>query len=432
MTITFYYGLLNKSDSERQSIYIRVRHGKKLYFKRTLNLLIDRELWNFKKNELINGAHKCSETKRMYEHARFMLTAFKNEIDNEWAELRHQLGSKVELTPDEWRNWCEKIILRVNSPVDLISEKPSITSLWNRYIELKSDTGEHQSSTTKTWTARLRAYKIFEEQNKKYNTDELDMQFYAELRKYILRIRQPKDELSELRTLNYFGDFIKKIKALAEYYESDGFIFHKKVLSKEFKAVYKSPPHDILTPAELDKLWSYAGNDNEQNLQKLSRILYFGCLRVSGLQLNLKKGFKALQNEITPDKDFYGNDILIWKAYQQKSKAVDTSKSIPIIDKQAEMLLTNEKQFPNYIHENEFNREIKLLAKKAGIDTKKITSHTFRRSILTNLLNANKFTLSELMRFSGHTREDTLRIYLKKANISMPTKVRVDDKGNFI
>ena len=60
------------------------------------------------------------------------------------------------------------------------------------------------------------------------------MQFYAELRKYILHIRQPKDELSELRTLNYFGDFIKKIKALAEYYESDGFIFHKKVLSKQY------------------------------------------------------------------------------------------------------------------------------------------------------------------------------------------------------
>ncbi len=187
-----------------------------------------------------------------------------------------------------------------------------------------------------------------------------------------------------------------------------------------------------MTPAELDKLWSYEGDKDEKNLQKLSRILYYGCLRVSGLKLNLKKGYKEIQNELTQDKDFYGNDILHWKAYQQKSTAVDTSKSIPIIDKQVEIMLTNEKEFPKYIHENEFNREIKLLVKKVGIDAKKITSHTFRRSILTNLLNANKYTLSELMRFSGHTREDTLRIYLKKSNISMPTKVRVDDKGNFI
>tara|TARA_R110001632_G_scaffold60618_1_gene146869 strand:+ start:255 stop:1553 length:1299 start_codon:yes stop_codon:yes gene_type:complete len=432
MKVSFTYGQLNSPEQNAQSVHIRVKHNT-LQFKQTLNLPILKEWWNFKTKHLLKSVEINNyESEQVYGQAQFMMNWYEREFYNEWTNIVSQIKGGVSLNNADWKNWCEKVISKVTAPVDLISEKPSITSLWNRYIVLKSDTGEHQASTTKTWTARLRAYKIFEEQNKKYNTDELDMQFYAELRKYILHIRQPKDELSELRTLNYFGDFIKKIKALAEYYESDGFIFHKKVLSKEFKAVYKSPPHDILTPAELDKLWSYAGNDNEQNLQKLSRILYFGCLRVSGLQLNLKKGFKALQNEITPDKDFYGNDILIWKAYQQKSKAVDTSKSIPIIDKQAEMLLTNEKQFPNYIHENEFNREIKLLAKKAGIDTKKITSHTFRRSILTNLLNANKFTLSELMRFSGHTREDTLRIYLKKANISMPTKVRVDDKGNFI
>jgi integrase len=431
MKVSFSYGLLNKPEQKTQSIYIRVKHNT-LQFKRTLNIPIDRELWNFKKKELVKGAYKGSETKQMYEHANFMLTAFENAINNEWSELRFQFGNKIPLTLDEWKNWCEKIIQKVNSPIDLIAETPNISQLWKRYIELKSDTGEHQKSTTKTWNARLKAYKLFEDQNKKYNTDELDMQFYAELRKYILRIRNPKDELSELRTLNYFGDFIKKIKALAEYYESEGFIFHKKVLSKEFKAVYKSPPHDILTPAELDKLWSYEGDKDEKNLQKLSRILYYGCLRVSGLKLNLKKGFNEIQNELTQDKDFYGNDILIWKAYQQKSKAVDTSKSIPVIDKQVEIMLTNEKEFPKYIHENEFNREIKLLVKKVGIDTKKITSHTFRRSILTNLLNANKYTLSELMRFSGHTREDTLRIYLKKSNISMPTKVRVDDRGNFM
>ena len=431
MKVSFSYGLLNKPEQKTQSIYIRVKHNT-LQFKRTLNIPIDRELWNFKKKELVKGAYKGSETKQMYDHANFMLTAFENAINNEWSELRFQFGNKIPLTLDEWKNWCEKIIQKVNSPIDLIAETPNISQLWKRYIELKSDTGEHQKSTTKTWNARLKAYKLFEDQNKKYNTDELDMQFYAELRKYILRIRNPKDELSELRTLNYFGDFIKKIKALAEYYESEGFIFHKKVLSKEFKAVYKSPPHDILTPAELDKLWSYEGDKDEKNLQKLSRILYYGCLRVSGLKLNLKKGFNEIQNELTQDKDFYGNDILIWKAYQQKSKAVDTSKSIPVIDKQVEIMLTNEKEFPKYIHENEFNREIKLLVKKVGIDTKKITSHTFRRSILTNLLNANKYTLSELMRFSGHTREDTLRIYLKKSNISMPTKVRVDDRGNFM
>jgi integrase len=431
MKVSFSYGLLNKPEQKTQSIYIRVKHNT-LQFKRTLNIPIDRELWNFKKKELVKGAYKGSETKQMYEHANFMLTAFENAINNEWSELRFQFGNKIPLTLDEWKNWCEKIIQKVNSPIDLIAETPNISQLWKRYIQLKSDTGEHQKSTTKTWNARLKAYKLFEDQNKKYNTDELDMQFYAELRKYILRIRNPKDELSELRTLNYFGDFIKKIKALAEYYESEGFIFHKKVLSKEFKAVYKSPPHDILTPAELDKLWSYEGDKDEKNLQKLSRILYYGCLRVSGLKLNLKKGFNEIQNELTQDKDFYGNDILIWKAYQQKSKAVDTSKSIPVIDKQVEIMLTNEKEFPKYIHENEFNREIKLLVKKVGIDTKKITSHTFRRSILTNLLNANKYTLSELMRFSGHTREDTLRIYLKKSNISMPTKVRVDDRGNFM
>jgi len=431
MKVSFSYGLLNKSEQKTQSIYIRVKHNT-LQFKRTLNIPIDRELWDFKKKELVKGVYKCSQTKQMYDHANFMVTGFENTFYNEWSELRFQFGNKIPLTLDEWKNWCEKIIQKVNSPVDLIAETPNITQLWERYIKLKSDTGEHQKSTSKTWTARLKAYKLFEDQNNKYNTDELDMQFYAELRKYILRIRNPKDELSELRTLNYFGDFIKKIKALAEYYESEGFIFHKKVLSKEFKAVYKSPPHDILTPAELDKLWSYEGDKDEKNLQKLSRILYYGCLRVSGLKLNLKKGYKEIQNELTEDKDFYGNDILIWKAYQQKSTAVDTSKSIPIIDKQVGIMLTNEKEFPKYIHENEFNREIKLLVKKVGIDAKKITSHTFRRSILTNLLNANKYTLSELMRFSGHTREDTLRIYLKKSNISMPTKVRVDDKGNFI
>ena len=213
MTITFYYGLLNKNDSERQSIYIRVRHGK-LYFKRTLNIPIERDLWNFKKNELVKGRHNCSETKQMYEHANFMLNAYENQFYNEWAEIKHQLSSKdFTFTQNEWKNWCSRVIKKVNSPVSLLSETPPLVQLWSEYIKLKSETGEHQKSTTKTWKARLTAYKLFEEEVKEYNTNELDMRFYAELRKYILRIRQPKDELAELRTLNYFGDFIKKIKA---------------------------------------------------------------------------------------------------------------------------------------------------------------------------------------------------------------------------
>ena len=216
MKVSFTYGQLNSPEQNAQSVHIRVKHNT-LQFKQTLNLPILKEWWNFKTKHLLKSVEINNyESEQVYGQAQFMMNWYEREFYNEWTNIVSQIKGGVSLNNADWKNWCEKVISKVTAPVDLISEKPSITSLWNRYIVLKSDTGEHQASTTKTWTARLRAYKIFEEQNKKYNTDELDMQFYAELRKYILHIRQPKDELSELRTLNYFGDFINLSACLSQ------------------------------------------------------------------------------------------------------------------------------------------------------------------------------------------------------------------------
>lgn len=445
MKVSFSYGLLNKSNTDSQSVYIRVKHNT-LQFKRTLHLPIQKEWWDFKNKRLVKEppAFMVHESKKVFDFTSDMINVYEREFYNDWAELKYQIKTNnVTLTTADWKTWCEKVIERVNTPVDLISEKPKLVELWKRYIELKSGTGAHRPSTTKTWKARLRAYIEFEnyeftskdytKKKKHYTTDQLDLNFYAEFRKYILHKKNTDDKLETLRSLNYFGDFIKKIKAVAEYYQSEGYKFHDKVLSKDFKAVYKSPPHDILTPSELKKIWSLSHISNfHKDVIKQSKILYFACLRVSDLELNLKKGFNRLQKDLTRTENEFEEPILEWTVTQQKSDSDDPTKIVPILHKEVEAMLTDKKHFPKFIHENEFNPAIRELALEAGIKDKSISTHTFRRSLLTNMLNANKYTLSELMRFSGHSREDTLRIYLKKQNIKQKTKVRIDDDGKFI
>jgi len=443
MTITFYFGLLNKNDSERQSIYIRARHGK-LDFKRTLHLPIQREWWNFKKNELLKKVEILDkESQELFNTAQYMINWYERDLYLKWATLAAQLKNGVSLSSTDWKNWCEKIINNINAPVDLISETPKLTELWKRYIELKEKTVEESESTVKGYRDKLNAYKQFEKyhiskseseklklkyvkRTKQYLTDELDMDFYAELKAYFvhkkrLRLGRELTKVEKQKTLNYFGDFIKKIRAIGKYYAGEGFIINPKVFSKEFKVIYEKIDFDILTASELKSLWNLKDlTPDEENTIKIARILYFGCLRISDLVLNSKIRLNDI--EIKDD------GILYWTVTQKKSRAKDRTKVVPILDKKVQEMIKDSSIFPS-VSDYLFNKKINQLVKRTGTD-KEVSSHTFRRSILTNMYNAN-VPISELMRFSGHKREQTLLGYIKKKE-NRKTKVRIDEDGNVV
>ena len=448
MKVSFSYGLLNKPHQEMQSVYIRVKHNT-LQFKRTLNLKMKKEFWDFKQKQPLKilPAYTVQESLDAHNNTCNMLNWYEREFYNQWSDLNYQIKTNgITLTSADWKTWCEKIISTINEPVNLISSTPKLTQLWEEFINLKKATAEESESTIKSYRDRLNTYEQFEKYKftskdykksvKHYRTDELHMKFYGELKAYFIHKKQMRlgrslTELEKTKTLNYFGDFIKKIKAISKYYRGEGYVFHLKVFTKEFKAISIQTPPDILTPVELKSLWALEEmTADEVNTIKLTRILYYGCLRISDLILNYEKGFKEIQKNIEYKDNDFGDKVLYWTITQKKSRSIDRTKVVPIVDSQVCKMLTNSDEFPK-VSKDAFNGKVSKLIQRCGIENKEITSHTFRRSILTNMYNAT-YPIAELMRFSGHKREQSLMIYIKKKNVNIPTKVRIDADGNFI
>lgn len=454
MKVSFSYGLLNKSNTDSQSVYIRVKHNT-LQFKRTLNLPIQKEWWDFKIKRLIKEppAFMVHESKQVFDFTSDMINVYEREFYNDWATLKYQVTNiNNEFSSKDWRNWCEEIIQRIQKPVELtIKDKPKLHDLWSDFIKENEGSESLRKSTLKGYRDKLSMYRQFEnysitERNpnpidkkyiktkKSYRTDELDMNFYISMKEYFLhkkkvKLKRDLTEIERAKVLNTFGDVVKKIKTICKEAWTDGVQVNKKVFDKKFKAISERLEHDILTPDELNKLWSIGQTEEEENLVKLTKILYYGCLRISDLQLNFEKGFNGMQKNLEWGRDMYKKDTLYWTVTQQKSRAVDKTKRVPILSDEVSTYLTSKKEFPTIIKAR-FNQKVQKLVERAGI-VKEVTSHTFRRSILTSMYEA-KYPTSELMMFSGHKREQTLYSYINKKNLNWKTSASIDKDGNFI
>jgi site-specific recombinase XerD len=240
--------------------------------------------------------------------------------------------------------------------------------------------------------------------------DETDLNFYRLFKEWN-RLKGNND--------NYFFKIISNIKAVLNYFnsiDSDKYKPHKHIIHPDFQALSLSPSHDILSESEIELIYNYSGKPYLENVRDLAIIQYHTCTRWSELKReieNLSKGNQSIYQRIID-----GREVLLWDIKVEKTeKYKEFDKTIPVHKKVLEII--NGESKPRSISIQKFNEYIKELLNELNIDkTKSITSHTWRRSFITNMVNKG-FSQNEIMQYSGHKDERSFRLYCQRENLKI-------------
>lgn len=416
MNVVFSYGKFKKEvdakrmKAESQNINIRVYHGD-FDFRRSIGQEISLKDWDFKKGELkLSGVSRTPEEHKYIQSLKEQLEDIKRAYDREFLELKlsHRLKS---LNKTSWNEWCE---ITLNKGLGISEEDsqeaPYLIDKMNEYLEYQRT--DFAPNTIKGYQSNLKVLKGFEGHIKhKFKTDEIDLVWYKALRDW--NTEQGNND-------NYFGSIIQKVKAVINHYRSvdKNFPYHPNIDHKKFQTIKQNPDHDILTEGEMELIYNYSGTGHLANVRDLMIIQYHACLRYDELKSELSKGKEAL--------DIYQNDEgeYFWKILENKTgRKSKIRKVIPVHDRI--LNLYHSAKFPHIIQSQVYNRYTKELMTELGID-KTVTSHTLRRSFITNMFNLG-IEENYIQQYSGHTDIRTMRkSYIKAKNVirknPIPTK----------
>jgi site-specific recombinase XerD len=241
--------------------------------------------------------------------------------------------------------------------------------------------------------------------SKEYKYNETDLSFYRSLREWN-KLKGNED--------NYFYKIISNLKAVLNYFQSvdsDKYKPHKNINHPDFVALKLVSKHSILDKEELDLIFQYKGKKYLENVSSLAEILYSGCLRFNELIQEIKLISEG--NQKIYKRTIETTEVEFWDIYQKKE---DFSKHIPINANLKRILASGE---PYIISMTNFNKYIKELISELSIQKEyKISSHTFRRSFITNMVNEG-YTENFIMEYSGHKDEKSFRTYCQTNNIKI-------------
>jgi integrase len=218
---------------------------------------------------------------------------------------------------------------------------------------------------------------------------------------------------SKMLKRTYIRNMIDLTKAMVRRaaiygYAVDQTYDNVEVESEEIPSVY-------LSQNEIARIYYYNGLTKKQ--ERIRDLFIVGCytaLRYSDLS--------TLKNE-----DF--NNGFIYKLTKKNNIRV----VIPVHDFVNEILNKYNGNVPNGITSQHFNRYIKVICKKIGINDKVsisytrgnevvteikekwqlISSHTARRSGATNLMRTGRLGIQEIMQITGHTSEKSFKRYIR-------------------
>lgn len=159
----------------------------------------------------------------------------------------------------------------------------------------------------------------------------------------------------------------------------------------------------VLAPNEIEQLWSALECDRDRAL--------FGVMLYCGLRVSETVSLR-------PD-DIKGNMLVLPK---KVSKGKLRTRQIPIHPKLAEVLAQWDNDGKRYLFPGRHGRGhltraavdklLKQALERAGLDGIGISTHSFRRTALTNLSNAS-VPLRVIQEISGHSSLASLQRYLE-------------------
>lgn len=262
---------------------------------------------------------------------------------------------------------------------------------------------------TKTTQSRYRTIKKdlvnFDKINGVSTFDSIDLIWYASFKSYCEEVKK--------HSVNTFGRNVGLIKTFLNYALREKYTLNDKF--KLFKAKREITDQVVLSKSEILKLYHYDFSKSPK-LERVRDVFVFGCL--TGMRYS---DFKRVKRENIQ------NNTITLREVKDKSKTLKiplVALSKAILEKYDYVLpIISDQKFRNYIKEackrvgftQEVVKSIRIGNKVFNKNLKKyerISTHTARRSFITNMINAgvpNKV----IMGITGHKSIVTFQNYYK-------------------
>lgn len=240
--------------------------------------------------------------------------------------------------------------------------------------------------------------------------DDINRQFYNDFVMFLNKKKYSK---------NYIGTIIQKIKTVMGYAYEEGMHTNLEYKKNYFAKMTEVVNHPYLDLTELKQIEQLEIHQEEMSVSR--DIFLIGCntgLRIGDL-LSFVKNPKLIKNG---ERDFI----------EIKQSKTANPVVIPINSTIVKIMAKYNDGFPPYLHQNIINQNLKLICKRAKIDTpyeysrteggisithsnpkfKFISTHTARRSFCTNAYYSG-MQVQDIMAISGHKTEKVFYNYIK-------------------
>ena len=264
----------------------------------------------------------------------------------------------------------------------------------------------------------IKAYKVLAAKLEEYRKtkrkaylkfNDIDIDFYNDFQQYIY---------SKNFSTNYFGNFIKNIKAIMKKSFDEGLHTNNDFSKKAFKKISNDTDSIYLTEAELTKLQNYDFK-NAPKLEKYRDIFLVGCWtaqrfsdysRISEIHIKDKNGIKVLEM----DQVKTSTKVIVPLNPEAIEILAKYNNTLPKVSEQK--MNSNLKEMGKLL---DINETIEIKKSKGGLEIIEqipkhdlIMSHTARRTGCT-LMYLSGIPLQDIMKISGHKSETQLLKYIK-------------------
>lgn len=347
-------------------------------------------------------------------------------LSTKYVEIETALNSLENSNPDFNTNHVKSILRiaigKANKEDLALAGKtikiPNLLECYDWYIKYFSKnptpTTPHPlaKSTTRTFNTTLKIFQEFCDHSKKYNYEDIDMEFYE---KFVNWLRA-KDY-----STNYIGNNIKNLKTVMNYALSRGYHSNLDFKKREFAKPKEETEAIYLDENELTKIFNLELPDGLSHSRDLFLIGCYTGLRVSDY------------NRLKPENLIEIKGKIYIKIKSKKTKGLLT---IPCNTKVLQILKKYGGDPPPSKPDQHINRDLKKIGAAAKINTlisirsnenkvkkyTQITTHCARRSFCTNAYKAGIPTF-DIMQISGHQTERIFYSYIRVTNEDKAQKI---------
>lgn len=422
------YKIDDRTENTLKKIFVRVRDGRKFDKVAWTEKYVHVKMWNPEKEEVRNKTIIYNPKTDVD----FQITESKEQINNYLQELKIYLLAKYNEDYSKsltiQKHWLKDALKSFNNRID-ISDLKSPEYFFSSWLEKWLNNPKNLISqknakplsedTIRSYKSALNKFKDFEEyQNKNYRFEELTHDgFYKEFVYYCRNDRNLNDN-SIGKAVVIFKKFFLLIKDEGLPINLD---FEK---GNKFTGLSNETENTYLNVQEVDRIYNldFSNNERLDNVRDMFIIGLWTGLRISDFKRldvsNVKNGIISIETQKTKKRVAIGIHPQIKAILEKRNgefpKAISDQKFNDYVKEVCELAEINEITTGSKVvnigtEENKVFRKVKGYYPKWEL----ITSHTCRRSMITNFYKTKKLPLSTLMSLSGHGTESQFLQYVK-------------------